>query len=165
MGMSFIFVQIGSVFITHRVQTGIEIEHACMKISYFALNNDCFVIRFEIRCQFPQILHTHDMFGTMSMDPTPHDRLHWIWRKFCITMYQFSFPFFFFSVDCNMWKGKFETKCYEEPLASFIEVGHFGCLDVSTIMRVELENMDWRAIFELWHNMRNWRIFQYGLNG
>ena len=28
----------------------------------------------------------------------------------------------------------FHTKCYQEPLASFIEVGYFGCLDASIVM-------------------------------
>ena len=36
---------------------------------------------------------------------------------------------------CNLWKEVFKRKCYQEPLASFIEVGHFGCFDVNIIMR------------------------------
>ena len=31
-------------------------------------------------------------------------------------------------------KEDFHTKCYEEPLASFIEVGYFGCFDATTVM-------------------------------
>jgi hypothetical protein len=32
-------------------------------------------------------------------------------------------------------KEIFKTKCYQEPLASFIEVGHFGCFGASIIVQ------------------------------
>ena len=35
----------------------------------------------------------------------------------------------------NSQKDIFKTKCYQEPLASFIEVGHFGCFGASIIMQ------------------------------
>jgi hypothetical protein len=52
------------------------------------------------------------------------------------------------------------TKCYQEPFVRFIEVEHFHCFDVSTVSLcgIKLENMDWRTIFELWHNMRSQRV-------
>ena len=41
---------------------------------------------------------------------------------------------------------------------------HWNCTlrilwyDRVSLCRIELENMDWGATFELWHDMRNWRI-------
>jgi hypothetical protein len=32
-------------------------------------------------------------------------------------------------------KGIYKTKCYQEPLVSFIEVGQFGCFDASINMQ------------------------------
>ena len=43
--------------------------------------------------------------------------------------------FFFKSLKYwKLWKGILKTNCYQEPLVSFIKVGHFGCFDVSIIM-------------------------------
>ena len=39
---------------------------------------------------------------------------------------------------CNLLRGISQNKCYQKPLASFIEVGHFGhfgCFDASIIMQ------------------------------
>ena len=36
---------------------------------------------------------------------------------------------------CNLFKGIFKTKSYQEPLTSFIEVGQFECFDASIIVR------------------------------
>jgi hypothetical protein len=44
---------------------------------------------------------------------------------------------------------------------SFVKV---GCFDVNIIMRDKGENMDWRAIFELCHNIRNQGVLSFGLN-
>ena len=41
----------------------------------------------------------------------------------------------------NYERGFSEQKCYQEPLASFIEVGRFGCFDNA--------DMEWRATFNL----------------
>jgi hypothetical protein len=36
---------------------------------------------------------------------------------------------------CKLFKGIFKTKSYQEPLASFIEVGQFECFDATIIVR------------------------------
>ena len=39
-------------------------------------------------------------------------------------------------------RGFSKQKCYQEPLACFIEVGHFGCFDASIIMRDRIEEFE-----------------------
>ena len=56
---------------------------------------------------------------------------------------------------CNLWTGIFKAKCYQEPLASFIQVGHFGCFDASIIMRDRVGDYSLEGNIELWGNMRN----------
>ena len=51
----------------------------------------------------------------------------------------------------NLWKGIFKSKCYQEPLACFIEIAHFGCFDVSIIM------WDWGGKYGLKGSM--WVIY------
>ena len=41
---------------------------------------------------------------------------------------------------------------------SFIELGHFGCFDVSIIMLDAFGVYGLEGIFELWRNVRNWRF-------
>jgi hypothetical protein len=36
-------------------------------------------------------------------------------------------------------KGIYKTKCYQEPLVSFIEVGQFGCFETSIMMQDKVE--------------------------
>ena len=50
--------------------------------------------------------------------------------------------------------GIFKTIYYQKAISSFIEVGHFGCFNVNTLCGIKLENMNRRAIFELWCSMR-----------
>ena len=56
-------------------------------------------------------------------------------------------------------RGCFEQNAIKSYFASFIEVGHLDASMRVSLCGTKLENMDWRAIFELWRNLKNQRIF------
>ena len=66
---------------------------------------------------------------------------------------------------CDLWNGIFKTKCYQEPLASFIEVGQtLDALMRVSLCRIKVEKMDGRTIFVLFYNIKNRRVLSLDWN-
>jgi hypothetical protein len=47
----------------------------------------------------------------------------------------------------------FQKKYYQEPFMNINEVGNFDCFDVRSLCDIKVEKMDWKVVFEMWHNM------------
>jgi hypothetical protein len=60
----------------------------------------------------------------------------------------------------NLSKGNFKTKCYHESLVSFFKIVYTlnVLMQVSLCGIIKYIYMDWKMMFEMWLNMRNYKL-------